>query len=113
MMLSVSTSGAWICLPYTSDEEAIRTFFLNLAHSSRTFWVPWMLILIDSSGLSVLVSAREAARAAGGDVLLLKPNSTVRSLIELTRLQEIFEIFGNEQHAVERLASGSPVLTVV
>ena len=66
---------------------------------------------IDSSGLSVLVSAREAARASGGDVVLLKPTATVRSLIELTRLHEVFEIFGSEQRAVQRLASANEALT--
>jgi anti-sigma B factor antagonist len=66
---------------------------------------------IDSSGLSVLVSAREAARAGGGDVLLLNPTATVRSLIELTRLQEVFEIFGSEERAVQRLASANDALT--
>ena len=60
---------------------------------------------VDSSGLSVLVSAMDATRAAGGDVVLLKPSPTVRSLIELTRLQQVFEIYGHEGRAVERLQS--------
>ena len=58
---------------------------------------------MDSSGLSVLVSAFKATRAKGGDVALLHLNSTVRSLIELTRLQQIFSIFDDEATALARL----------
>jgi anti-sigma B factor antagonist len=59
---------------------------------------------VDSSGLSVLVSAQQAAQAVQGDVVLLNPRPVVRSLIELTRLHELFEIFGHEGNAVDRLS---------
>ncbi|MBL8251796.1 MAG: STAS domain-containing protein [Candidatus Competibacter sp.] len=58
---------------------------------------------MDSSGLSVLVSVFKAARLKGGEVVLLRPNPTVRSLIELTRLQQIFSIFDEEAAALARL----------
>jgi anti-sigma B factor antagonist len=58
---------------------------------------------MDSSGLSVLVSAFKAARAKDGDVVLLHLSPTVRSLIELTRLQQIFAIFEDEAAALARL----------
>ena len=58
---------------------------------------------MDSSGLSVLVSVFKAARAKGGDVALLHLNPTVRSLIELTRLQQVFAIFDDEAAARARL----------
>ncbi len=58
---------------------------------------------MDSSGLSVLVSTLRAAEAKGGEVLLLNLTPNVRALIELTRLQHIFEIFENEQAAIEHL----------
>ncbi len=47
----------------------------------------------DSSGLSVLISALNAAKAAGGDVVLLNPTQPIRSLLELTRLHHVFQIF--------------------
>ena len=56
---------------------------------------------IDSSGLSVLVSALKAANAAGGEVVLVGPNAGVRSLIELTQLHKVFEIF-EDSHAASR-----------
>jgi anti-sigma B factor antagonist len=58
---------------------------------------------MDSSGLSVLVSVFKAARAKGGDVVLLDLSPTVRSLIELTRLQQVFSIFDDEAAALARL----------
>lgn len=58
---------------------------------------------MDSSGLSVLVSVFKAARLKNGEVVLLHLNPTVRSLIELTRLQQIFAIFDDEAAALARL----------
>lgn len=58
---------------------------------------------MDSSGLSVLVSVFKAARLKDGEVVLLRLTPTVRSLIELTRLQQIFEIFDDEATALARL----------
>ena len=58
---------------------------------------------MDSSGLSVLVSALKATRAKGGDIALLHLSPNVRSLIELTRLQQIFPIFDDEAAALTRL----------
>ena len=55
---------------------------------------------MDSSGLSVLVSVFKAARVRGGDIVLLGLSPTVRSLIELTRLQQVFSIFDDEAAAV-------------
>ena len=59
---------------------------------------------IDSSGLSVLVSALKAAQNDAGEVLLLSPNDGVRSLIELTRLHQVFEIFEDRDAAIQRLS---------
>lgn len=58
----------------------------------------------DSSGLSVLVTALNAARAAGGDVALLGLTKDVRSIVELTRLHRVFAIHEDEAAAVEQLS---------
>lgn len=58
---------------------------------------------MDSSGLSVLVSVFKSARLKQGDVVLLNLTPAVRSLIELTRLQQVFAIFDDEAAAVARL----------
>lgn len=61
------------------------------------------LEFVDSSGLSVLVSAIKSARRAGGEVVLCQLRPQVQALIELTRLHELFEIFIDEQAALVHL----------
>lgn len=58
---------------------------------------------VDSSGLSVLITALNAARAVGGDVALLGLSRDVRSLVELTRLHRVFTIHEDETAALEQL----------
>jgi len=57
---------------------------------------------LDSSGLSVLVSALKAVRPDGGDVALLKLPPNIRALIELMRLHYVFDIFDDETAAVAK-----------
>lgn len=61
------------------------------------------LEFIDSSGLSVLVSTQKKIRKAGGDITLINVNSRIRSLLALTRLDEIFDI-QDDQDLIARSA---------
>ena len=47
----------------------------------------------DSSGLSVLISALKHAQESNGEVVLLSPTRPILSLLELTRLHHVFQIF--------------------
>lgn len=58
---------------------------------------------VDSSGLFALVASFKHARAAGGDTVLLGLSPAVRSVIELTRLHRVFEIFDDEETAIAAL----------
>lgn len=58
---------------------------------------------VDSSGLSVFVSALKAVKKVGGEVVLLNLTDGVRALVELTRMHEVFEIFGDRDAAIMRL----------
>jgi len=58
---------------------------------------------LDSSGLSVFVSALKTARTDGGDVALLKLPPNIRALIELMRLHYVFDIFDDENAAITKL----------
>lgn len=60
---------------------------------------------VDSSGLSVLVSVLKAVRKAGGEVVLLNLSEGVRTLIELTRMNEVFEIYVDCNAAIDRVSS--------
>lgn len=99
----VSLSGtldAW-------SEEDVRTALKELLArgSGRLVLDLRTLRRIDSSGLSTLLSVLKAARAAGGDVVLLGPTAAVASVLRLTRLDQIFEAFDDEEAAVARLAA--------
>ncbi|GIU51735.1 anti-sigma factor antagonist [Shewanella sairae] len=62
---------------------------------------------IDSSGLSVLISALKKLEQVNGDIVLLSPTAGVRSLIELTRLHQVFAIYEDEQAAIEYICNES------
>jgi anti-sigma B factor antagonist len=61
---------------------------------------------IDSTGLGVIVTAMKAAREGGGKLALFGLPAKVRSLVELTRLHLVFDIYGDEASALA--ASSSP-----
>ena len=50
------------------------------------------LTFLDSSGLGTLVSLHKTLRSRNGTVRLLKPAPNVRQILELTRLDRVFEI---------------------
>ena len=83
-----------------------RDYLKNMVAQGRSHLVLDLqhVDFIDSSGLSVLVSALKAAHAEDGEVVLLRPSNGVRSLIELTRLHQVFEIFEDQEAAIRRVA---------
>ena len=62
---------------------------------------------MDSSGLSVLVSVLKSVHKVGGEVVLLNLGDDVRALVELTRMHEVFKIFGELQTACAHVAGGN------
>ena len=58
---------------------------------------------IDSAGLGTLVSALKAVRERDGNVWLAGLTSHVKMIIELTRLNRIFEIFDNIDDALSKI----------
>jgi anti-anti-sigma factor len=52
------------------------------------------LTFADSTGLGVFVRAGKELRSAGGSLTLRHPGERVTKLLEITRLQEVFEIEG-------------------
>ncbi len=59
---------------------------------------------IDSSGLGSLVACYRLASKAGGEIRLCCLQETVRSLMELTRLHRLFEIFDDPEAAQENFS---------
>ena len=90
---------------HAATTASLRQELKDLIQSGRSRLVMNMagVRFVDSSGLSVLVVALKAARAAGGDVVLLKLTPEVRSIVELTRLHRVFEIFDDADAAIAKL----------
>lgn len=55
---------------------------------------------IDSSGIASLVEGLKASRDNGTRLILYGMSPSVREVIELSRLQKIFEIYDSEEQAL-------------
>ncbi len=55
---------------------------------------------IDSSGIASLVEGLKAARDNGARLILYGLSPSVREVLELSRLQKIFEIYETEEQAL-------------
>lgn len=71
-------------------EEGHRDFVLNLSD------VPY----IDSFGLGQLITIWTSIRSSGGQLVLLHPTDYVQRLFEITKLNTVFHISGEEALAV-------------
>ena len=57
--------------------------------------VPYM----DSSGIGEMIACYKAVRDKNGTVKLLNPSEKVSDLLQITRLEEVFETYRNEKEA--------------
>lgn len=71
-------------------EKKMRKVFLNLKD----------VRYIDSSGIASLVEGLKASREMSSRLILYALNKTVREVMELSRLQKLFEIFETEEQAL-------------
>jgi anti-sigma B factor antagonist len=56
---------------------------------------------MDSAGIGELVACYKRAREKGGELKLLNPSGKVEDLLQLTKLEEIFETFRDEATALK------------
>ena len=96
----VSLSGRIVMANAAELRENIRRIIAK--GSGRMLLDLSAVDFIDSSGLSVLISAHEMACEKNGFVMLSSPGPKIRALIELTRLHEMFEIFEDKNAACVR-----------
>lgn len=71
-------------------EKHTRKVFLNLKN----------VRYIDSSGIASLVEGLKASRDQGSRMILYGLSRSVREVMELSRLQKIFEIYEDEEQAL-------------
>jgi anti-sigma B factor antagonist len=75
--------------------EGHRAFVLNMANA------PY----VDSFGLGQLITIWTSIRSKGGQLILLQPTDHVQDLFQLTKLNTIFCISGEEAHAIKSARS--------
>lgn len=63
------------------------------------------LSFLDSCGLSLFVSLLKRARQNEGDLVLFNMNDRIRSLFELTRLHEIFDIRQGDDEQLKQVGT--------
>ena len=62
---------------------------------------------IDSGGLGTLVALYTTARNAGGSIKLANLTQRVGDLLQVTKLLTVFEVYDNEDQAVESFNKGA------
>ena len=58
---------------------------------------------ISSTGLGIMVSARSRYAKEGGVLKLCNPNDRVLGILQVTRLNLIFDVYSSEREAIESL----------
>ncbi len=56
---------------------------------------------MDSAGIGELVACYKRAREKGGSVRLLNPSGKVSDLLQLTKLEQVFDTFRDESEALK------------
>lgn len=62
---------------------------------------------IDSGGLGTLVSLYTTARTSGGSIKLANLTQRVGDLLQVTKLVTVFEVYSNEEKAIESFRKGA------
>jgi len=67
----------------------------------------WKVILdlkdlsyINSSGIAFLVRILTRSRVNGGDAVICKVNSSLQKLFDITKMQDVFKIYDNQEDAI-------------
>jgi anti-sigma B factor antagonist len=95
------------------DTGAFRTEIERLNSESKNDIILNLLEVdfIDSTGLGAMVVCASATKKLGGKVKLLNLNKRNIELLVLTRLTTMFEIFDDEQDAVNSFFPGREIKT--
>lgn len=108
MEISARQSEGGVILDLSGDIDLAHSPVMRKAllleikdkHTPKVFLNLKNVRYIDSSGIASLVEGLKASRDQGSRMILYGLNSTVREVMELSRLQRIFEIYDNEEQAL-------------
>ena len=108
MQIAARAIKSWTILDLSGDIDlanspAMRKALLGEIKEKRTpkvFLNLKNVRYIDSSGIASLVEGLKASRDLGSRLILFGMNKTVREVMQLSRLQKIFEIYEDEEQAL-------------
>jgi anti-sigma B factor antagonist len=108
VQIAARSSGNCVILDISGDIDlanspAMRKTLLGEIkekHSSKIFLNLKNVRYIDSSGIASLVEGLKASRDNGARMILYALSPSVREVMELSRLQKIFEIYESEEQAL-------------
>jgi anti-sigma B factor antagonist len=108
VQISTRQSAAGTVLDLTGDIDLAHSPQIRKAllgeikekHTPKVFLNLRNVQHIDSSGIASLVEGLKASRDIGSRLILFALSPLVREVIELCRLQKIFEIYESEEQAL-------------
>lgn len=108
MQIAARNSEGWVIFDISGDIDlahspAMRKVLLGEIkekHTPKVFLNLKNVRYIDSSGIASLVEGLKASRDNGARLILYGLSSSVREVMELSRLQKIFEIYDSEEQAL-------------
>ena len=108
MQISARQFEGWVILDLSGDIDLAHSPAMRKAllgeikerHSRKVSLNLKNVRYIDSSGIASLVEGLKASRDQGARLVLYSLSPAVREVMELSRLQKIFEIYDNEEQAL-------------
>ena len=108
MQITTRHFQGWVIFDISGDIDlahspAMRKVLLTEIkekHTQKVFLNLTSVRYIDSSGIASLVEGLKASRDNGSRLILYGLSASVREVMELSRLQKIFEIYDSEEQAL-------------
>ena len=108
MQIAARASQGWTILDLSGDIDLAHSPLMRKAllgeikekRTPKVFLNLKNVRYIDSSGIASLVEGLKASRDQGSRLILYGLSTTVREVMQLSRLQKIFEIYDDEEQAL-------------
>jgi anti-sigma B factor antagonist len=86
-------------------EQQLRQLVWELIEGGERYFVISLanVSYLDNSGLGQLCWIYTVSRNRGGDMRLLKPTSRIKRLLNITKLDTVFQSFESESEAIQSL----------
>ena len=92
---------------FGEEATAMRNTLKRLLNSSKKILLNLSSVTyIDSGGLGSLVGVYSSARSRGADLQLIGLGQRIKDTLQVTKLVTVFEVYDNEQQAIDAFQRG-------